>query len=95
MSRRTGGTCRAADRGHEPPGTDALGGRLEGVSQAGRGDVLQVPPSVPHQEIATDPDAPLSRVLARSGQDPVVVNLDRPHVEPGSDPVRRVDDIHS
>jgi hypothetical protein len=33
-------------------------------------------------------------VLVRSGQDPVVVNLDLPDVEPEPEHVRWVDDIH-
>lgn len=37
---------------------------------------------------------PLSCVVVRSGQDPVVVNLGLPDVEPDPERVRRVDDIH-
>jgi uncharacterized RmlC-like cupin family protein len=49
---------------------------------------------VPHQEINADPDAPLSCVLVRSGQEPVVVNLDLPEVEAEPQAVRWVDDLH-
>lgn len=52
------------------------GERLEYVAEAGPGDFIFVPPYVPHQEINASDDAPLECVLVRSGQDPVVVNLD-------------------
>jgi uncharacterized RmlC-like cupin family protein len=52
------------------------GDHLEFVADAGPGDFIFVPPFVPHQEINADADAPLRCVLARSGQEPVVVNLD-------------------
>jgi uncharacterized RmlC-like cupin family protein len=70
------------------------GERLEFVAEAGPGDFIHVPPYVPHQEINADPDAPLSCVLVRSGQDPVVVNLDLSDVEPDPEQVRWVDDLH-
>jgi uncharacterized RmlC-like cupin family protein len=70
------------------------GERLEFVAEAGTGDFIYVPPFVPHQEINGDPDAELSCVIVRSGQDPVVVNLDLPAVEPNPKRVRWVDDIH-
>ena len=57
------------------------GDRLEFVAEAGPGDFIHVPPYVPHQEINAEPSQPLSCVLVRSGQDPVVVNLDIPMVE--------------
>ena len=57
------------------------GEQLEYVAEAGPGDFIFVPPFVPHQEInAGDSDA-LECVLLRSGQDPVVVNLDIEPVE--------------
>ena len=71
------------------------GSRLEYVAEAGPGDFIFVPPYVPHQEINADPDGPLSCVLVRSGQEPVVVNLDLPDVELDPQPVRWVDDLHS
>jgi uncharacterized RmlC-like cupin family protein len=68
------------------------GERLEYMAEAGPGDFIYVPPFVPHQEINARPDAPLSCVVVRSGQEPVVVNLDLPAVE--RNPVHWVDDIH-
>ena len=69
------------------------GERLEFVAEAGPGDFIHVPPYVPHQEINASADEPLSCVLCRSGQDPVVVNLDIPVVEE-PEAVHWVDDIH-
>ena len=69
------------------------GDRLEFTAEAGPGDFIYVPPFVPHQEINAG-DEPLSCVLVRSGQDPVVVNLDLPNVEPNPEEVHWVDDIH-
>jgi uncharacterized RmlC-like cupin family protein len=69
------------------------GGRLEYVAEAGPGDFIYVPPFVPHQEINANPDEPLSCVLVRSGQDPVVVNLDIAPAEPPEE-VAWVDNIH-
>jgi uncharacterized RmlC-like cupin family protein len=71
------------------------GERLEYVAEAGPGDFIFVPPYVPHQEINADPGSPLSCVLVRSGQEPVVVNLDLPDVEPNPQQVRWVDDMHA
>jgi uncharacterized RmlC-like cupin family protein len=70
------------------------GERLEFVAEAGPGDFIFVPPYVPHQEINALTDEPLSCVLVRSGQEPVVVNLELPNVEPNPEQVRWVDDIH-
>ena len=52
------------------------GNQLEFVDEAGPGDFIFVPPWVPHQEINAKPDEPCEAVVVRSGQDPVVVNLD-------------------
>src|SRR5271154_502377 len=52
------------------------GERLEYVAEAGPGDFIFVPPYVPHQEINAHADEELSCVIVRSGQEPVVVNLD-------------------
>jgi len=71
------------------------GERLEFTAEAGPGDFIYVPPYVPHQEINASNDEPLSCVLVRSGQEPVVVNLDLPDVEPNPEQVHWVDDIHS
>lgn len=69
------------------------GERLEFVAEAGPGDFIYVPPFVPHQEINARPDEPLACVLVRSGQEPVVVNLD---ITPAEQPegVAWVDPIH-
>jgi uncharacterized RmlC-like cupin family protein len=70
------------------------GERLEFMAEAGPGDFIYVPPYVPHQEINASDDLALSCVVVRSGQEPVVVNLDVPNVEPKPEEVRWVDDIH-
>ena len=70
------------------------GERLEFTADAAPGDFIYVPPFVPHQEINASPDAPLSCVVVRSGQEPVVVNLDLPDVEAEPEQVAWVDDIH-
>ena len=69
------------------------GERLEFVAEAGPGDFIFVPPYVPHQEINAAADRELECVLVRSGQDPVVVNLDIPAAEQ-PETVRWIDDIH-
>ena len=52
------------------------GDHLEFCEEADAGDFIYVPPFVPHQEINALPDKPCEAVVVRSGQDPVVVNLD-------------------
>ena len=69
------------------------GERLEFFAEAGPGDFIFVPPYVPHQEINAAADQPLVCVLVRSGQDPVVVNLDIAAAELAEE-VRWVDQIH-
>ena len=69
------------------------GDHLEYVADAGPGDFIYVPPFVPHQEINASRDEPLECVLCRSGQEPVVVNLDITPVEPPEE-VRWIDPIH-
>jgi uncharacterized RmlC-like cupin family protein len=69
------------------------GDKLEFIAEAGPGDFIYVPPYVPHQEINANDDEPLSCVLVRSGQEPVVVNLDIPVVEKPEE-VHWVDNIH-
>ena len=69
------------------------GEQLEFVAEAEPGDFIHVPPYVPHQEINTSANEPLSCVLCRSGQDPVVVNLDIPMAEK-PERVYWVDNIH-
>lgn len=70
------------------------GDNLEFVAEAGPGDFIFVPPYVPHQEINASRDELLECVLVRSGQEPVVVNLD---IEPVEKPeeVRWIDPIHT
>ena len=70
------------------------GEKLEFTAEAGPGDFIFVPPFVPHQEINASPDAPLSCVVVRSDQEPVVINLDLPNIEPNPEQVHWVDDIH-
>lgn len=69
------------------------GDALEFMAEAGPGDFIYVPPYVPHQEINASDEEPLSCVLVRSGQEPVVVNLDIPVVEK-PEQVHWVDNIH-
>ena len=60
------------------------GDRLEFTAEADAGDFIYVPPFVPHQEINALADQPCEAVVVRSGQDPVVVNLDMESPEPAS-----------
>jgi len=69
------------------------GEKLEFMAEAGPGDFIYVPPYVPHQEINASSKEPLECVLCRSGQDPVVVNLDITPIEPPEE-VRWIDPIH-
>jgi uncharacterized RmlC-like cupin family protein len=69
------------------------GDALEFMAEAGPGDFIYVPPYVPHQEINASDEEPLACVLVRSGQEPVVVNLDIPVVEK-PEQVHWVDNIH-
>ena len=67
------------------------GNQLEFVDEAGPGDFVYVPPYLPHQELNATKDQPVEAVIVRSGQDPIVVNLDIPSPEdsardPQSDP---------
>jgi uncharacterized RmlC-like cupin family protein len=52
------------------------GDHLEFSEEAGPGDFIFVPPYVPHQEMNARADEPVEAVVVRSGQDPIVVNLD-------------------
>jgi uncharacterized RmlC-like cupin family protein len=70
------------------------GEHLEYVAEAGPGDFIFVPPYVPHQEINASTSESLECVLVRSGQEPVVVNLDiepveKPEAVPWVDPIHR------
>ena len=70
------------------------GDRLEYTAEAGPGDFIYIPPFVPHQEINASDEEPLSCVLCRSGQEPVVVNLDIAAAEPNPEEVHWLDDLH-
>ena len=69
------------------------GERLEFTAEAGPGGFIFVPPFVPHQEINARSDEPLECVLTRSGQEPIVVNLDIDGV-PEPEEVRWTDPMH-
>jgi len=69
------------------------GEHLEFTAEAGPGDFIFVPPYVPHQEINASPDEVLECVLVRSGQEPVVVNLDIVGAE-APQTVKWIDPIH-
>jgi uncharacterized RmlC-like cupin family protein len=71
------------------------GDRLEFVAEAEPGDFIYVPPYAPHQEINASTDEELSCVVVRSGQEPVVVNLELDSVEANPEQVHWVDDIHA
>ncbi len=60
------------------------GDHLEYVAEADAGDFIHVPPYVPHQEMNARPDQPVEGVVVRSGQEPIVVNLDIATPEPGT-----------
>jgi uncharacterized RmlC-like cupin family protein len=57
------------------------GEQLEFVAEAGPGDFVFVPPYLPHQELNARKDQPVEAVIVRSGQEPIVVNLDIPSPE--------------
>jgi len=61
------------------------GDRLEFCDEAGPGDFIYVPPYVPHQEINADRNTRCEAVVVRSGQDPIVVNLDIDSPEPATE----------
>jgi uncharacterized RmlC-like cupin family protein len=69
------------------------GDHLEFVAEAAAGDFIYVPPYVPHQEINASDDLQLQCVLARSGQNGLVVNLDIIPVEV-PELIRWIDDLH-
>jgi uncharacterized RmlC-like cupin family protein len=51
------------------------GENLEYFAEADPGDFIYVPPYVPHQELNASAETPVEAVVVRSGQDPIVVNL--------------------
>ena len=69
------------------------GDKLEFQKYAYPGDFIFVPPYVPHQEINALKDQQLKCVLFRSGQEPVVVNLDIPEADDHNNNLW-VDSIH-
>ncbi|MGH9536666.1 MAG: cupin domain-containing protein [Terriglobales bacterium] len=70
------------------------GNHLEFVDEAGPGDFVYVPPYVPHQELNALKDQPVEAVIVRSGQEPVVINLDIPSPEDAPD-TSQDDPFHS
>ena len=67
-------------------GTPGFTGKcFEFVDEAGPGDFVYVPPYVPHQELNARKDEPVEAVIVRSGQEPIVVNLDIPSPEDAPD----------
>jgi len=71
------------------------GNNLEFVDEAGPGDFIYVPPFVPHQEMNAKPDEPVEAVVVRSGQEPIVVNLDIASPEPAQCGPSEPDPFHS
>lgn len=69
------------------------GDKLEYFAEAGPGDFIFVPPFVPHQEMNASPEMPVEAVVVRSGQEPIVVNLEIESPEPPTE-VRWVDSGH-
>jgi uncharacterized RmlC-like cupin family protein len=69
------------------------GEHLEFFAEADPGDFIYVPPFVPHQEINASSDVTVEAVVVRSGQEPVVVNL---NIESAEQPVevRWTDSFH-
>ena len=70
------------------------GDHLEFVDEAGPGDFIYVPPYVPHQELNARADIPVEAVVVRSGQEPIVVNLDITSPEPAPE-TPQSDPFHS
>jgi len=70
------------------------GVNLEFTAEAGPGDFIYVPSYVPHQEINASRDEILSCVLVRSGQEPIVVNLEIEPAEPPEE-VYWIDPLHT
>jgi uncharacterized RmlC-like cupin family protein len=69
------------------------GDKLEYFAEAGPGDFIFVPPFVPHQEMNASPNDPVEAVVVRSGQEPIVVNLQIESPEPPTE-VRWIDPGH-
>jgi uncharacterized RmlC-like cupin family protein len=56
-----------------------FGEKLEQQVDAGPGDFVYVPPQAIHQEINVDDAAPVEMIVARDGQENVVVNVEMVH----------------
>jgi uncharacterized RmlC-like cupin family protein len=69
------------------------GEKLEFFAEAGPGDFIFVPPFVPHQEINAHNEEPVTCVVVRSDQEPIVVNLNIPATEPPQE-IRWIDPSH-
>jgi uncharacterized RmlC-like cupin family protein len=54
------------------------GGQLEHSAEGTAGDFIFVPANLVHQEINTSRDEPLVFILARGGQENIVVNVEMP-----------------
>jgi uncharacterized RmlC-like cupin family protein len=52
------------------------GDRLENEVEVGPGDFVYVPPQAIHQEINADAVAPVEMIVARDGQENIVVNVE-------------------
>jgi uncharacterized RmlC-like cupin family protein len=55
-----------------------FGAKLEHEVEVGPGDFVYVPPEAVHQELNLDPNAPVEMIVARDGQENIVVNVDTP-----------------
>jgi uncharacterized RmlC-like cupin family protein len=53
-----------------------FGPKLQQEVEAGPGDFIYVPPEAIHQELNLDPSAPVEMIVARDGQENVVINVD-------------------
>jgi uncharacterized RmlC-like cupin family protein len=71
------------------------GDRLEFTAEAGPGAFIFVPPHVPHQELNASATEPLHCVVARTGLEPVVVNLELDGVVDNPEDVPWVDPSHA
>lgn len=53
-----------------------FGAKLEQTVEAGPGDFVYVPPEAVHQEMNLSDDEPITMIVARNGQENVVVNVE-------------------
>ena len=53
-----------------------FGAKLEREVEVGPGDFVYVPPEAIHQELNLDPNAPVEMIVARDGQENVVINVE-------------------